>query len=82
MSTALIAALRESCDYLRDSDYHQTADLMAMAADEIERLKHRLQTLETASEPARQPARNSTRRLRAKPPAARPASAVAGQHRR
>jgi hypothetical protein len=41
MSTALVAALRESCGYLRDDGYHQTAQLMAMAADEIERLGRR-----------------------------------------
>jgi hypothetical protein len=41
MSTALVAALRESCGYLRDDGYHQTALLMATAADEIERLVRR-----------------------------------------
>jgi hypothetical protein len=46
MSTPLVAALRESCDYLRDADYHQTAQLMTTAADEIERLNRKLQALE------------------------------------
>ena len=38
MSTPLVTALRESCGYLRDDGYHQTAQLMTVAADEIERL--------------------------------------------
>ncbi len=42
MSAALIAALRESDGYLRDDGYHQTAQLMALAADEIERLNRRI----------------------------------------
>ena len=40
--TPLVAALRESCGYLRDADYHQTARLMTVAADEIERLNREL----------------------------------------
>ena len=47
MSTALVTALRESCDYLRDDGYAQTAQLMTMAADEIERLNRRVQSLES-----------------------------------
>ena len=43
MSTPLITALRESCGYLRDDGYHQTAQLMALAADEIERLTQQLE---------------------------------------
>lgn len=42
MSTPLVAALRESCCYLRDARYHQTAQLMTVAADEIERLNREL----------------------------------------
>ena len=42
MSTPLTMALRESCDYLRDADFHQTAQLMTVAADEIERLTREL----------------------------------------
>jgi len=40
--TPLVVALRESCGYLRDADYHQTAQLMTVAADEIERLNREL----------------------------------------
>ena len=40
--TPLVTALRESCGYLRDADYHQTAQLMTVAADEIERLNREL----------------------------------------
>ena len=40
--TPLVTALRESCGYLRDVDYHQTAQLMTVAADEIERLNREL----------------------------------------
>jgi hypothetical protein len=46
MSTALIATLRESGGYLRDDGYDQTARLMAVAADELERLARRVQVLE------------------------------------
>jgi hypothetical protein len=50
MSTPLVIALRESCDYLRDGGYHQTAQLMTVAADEIERLNHRIRAMEAASQ--------------------------------
>ena len=46
MSTALVATLRESIGYLQDDGYHQTARLMAVAADEIERLNQRVHALE------------------------------------
>jgi hypothetical protein len=49
MSTALVTALRESCGYLRDGGYDQTAELMEMAAAEIERLNRRVHALETDS---------------------------------
>ena len=52
MSTPLVTTLRESCDYLRDVGYHQTAQLMTMAADEIERLNRRIEVLEAARHPA------------------------------
>jgi hypothetical protein len=52
MSTALITALRESGGYLRDDGYEQTAQLVAAAADEIERLNRRLLALETPGEPS------------------------------
>ncbi|HKS61640.1 MAG TPA: hypothetical protein VJT13_08090 [Xanthobacteraceae bacterium] len=51
MSTALVATLRESIGYLQDDGYHQTARLMAVAADEIERLNRRVQVLESGPRP-------------------------------
>jgi len=51
MSTALVTALRESCDYLRDGGYHQTAQLMTAAAEEIERLNRKVRALEAANPP-------------------------------
>src|SRR6476659_3610966 len=48
MSTPLVTALRESCEYLRDGGYHQTAQLMTVAADEIERLNNQIRALEAA----------------------------------
>lgn len=51
MSTALVATLRESIGYLQDDGYHQTARLMAVAADEIERLNRRVQALESGLRP-------------------------------
>ena len=51
MSTALVTTLRESCGYLRDAGYRQTAQLMVAAADEIERLTRRVQALEAGGEP-------------------------------
>jgi len=50
MSTALVTALRESGGYLRDDGYEQTAQLLAAAADEIERLNRRVHVLEADSE--------------------------------
>jgi hypothetical protein len=47
MSTALITALRESCGYLRDGGYHQTAQLIALAAEEIERLNQCMHALQS-----------------------------------
>jgi hypothetical protein len=46
MSTALIAAIRESGGYLQDEGWHQTARLMTLAADEIERLNAHVRELE------------------------------------
>lgn len=48
MQTVLSTALRESCGYLEDAGYHETARLMVLAADEIERLNARLSALEAA----------------------------------
>ena len=50
MSTPLVTALRESCGYLRDGGYHQTAQLMTVAADEIERLNNQIRALEAANQ--------------------------------
>jgi hypothetical protein len=57
MSTALVTALRESCGYLEDDGYHQTARMMTAAADEIERLNERVRVLEMTGRqiPAREP---------------------------
>ena len=46
MSTPLVTTLRESCEYLRDGGYHQTAQLMTVAAMEIEALNARIAELE------------------------------------
>lgn len=48
MKAALAAALRESCGYLEDEGWQQTAQLMTLAADEIERLTERVRELEAA----------------------------------
>jgi hypothetical protein len=50
MSTPLVTTLRESCEYLRDGGYHQTAQLMTVAADEIERLNNQIRALEAANQ--------------------------------
>jgi hypothetical protein len=46
MTTVLTAALRESRGYMTDQGWHQTARLMAVAAEEIERLSQRIRELE------------------------------------
>jgi hypothetical protein len=46
MNSVLITALRESHGYLQDQGWHQTARLMTVAAEEIERLNARLYQLE------------------------------------
>jgi hypothetical protein len=58
----LVTALRESCGYLRDGGYHQTAQLMDMAAEEIERLSRRVHALE-AGNPARPRAEDHLRKI-------------------
>jgi hypothetical protein len=55
MSAALVVQLRESLGYLRDGGYHQTAQLVAAAADEIERLHRERQLLDAANPAARRP---------------------------
>jgi hypothetical protein len=49
MKAALATALRESYGYLEDEGWHQTAQLMVLAAEEIERLTERVRELETAT---------------------------------
>ena len=61
MSTALVTALRESGGYLRDGGYDQTARLVAMAADEIERLNRRLYALEAGAPSSATPRRPADR---------------------
>lgn len=66
MDTALIATLRESRGYLADQGWHQTAQLMTLAAEEIERLNARVHALERGCRPDQDRTR-STRRT-ASPP--------------
>ena len=49
----LSAQLRESAPYLKDAGWHDTAILMAAAADEIEALRERIAELEADSAPIR-----------------------------
>jgi len=49
MNAALIVALQESRGYLKDQGWHQTAQLMSVAADEIRRLNERVRELESPS---------------------------------
>jgi hypothetical protein len=79
MSTVLVTALRESCGYLRDDGYDQTAQLMALAVDEIERLNRQVQALEN-SRPGT-PARGATGHLRRIGKVNRPAARLAGTPR-
>ena len=46
MSTPLITMLRENCGYLEDEGWHQTARLIVLAANELERLDVRIRELE------------------------------------
>ena len=50
MKTALVAALTESCGYLKDQGWHQTAQLMTLAAQEIEHLTARVRELEGSAD--------------------------------
>lgn len=54
MSVALVAAIRESGGYLEDEGWQQTAQLMSLAADEIERLSERVRELEGRGSSARE----------------------------
>jgi len=53
MKTALSVALREGHGFLQDQGWHQTAHLMTVAAQEIERLNERVRELENESLPDR-----------------------------
>jgi len=46
MSRALSRELRENCVYLREGGWHNTAILMRLAADELDRLEARVYELE------------------------------------
>jgi hypothetical protein len=46
MTTPLTTTLRENGGYLQDEGWHQTAQLMTLAASEIERLTVRIRQLE------------------------------------
>jgi hypothetical protein len=46
MTTPLTTTLRESCGYLEDEGWHETAQLMTLAASEIELLTVRIRQLE------------------------------------
>ncbi len=48
MKTALVETLLESRGYLKDKGWHQTAQLMTLAADEIQHLTERVHELENA----------------------------------
>ena len=48
MKTVLVETLLESRGYLEDQGWHQTAQLMVLAADEIQRLAGRVHELENA----------------------------------
>jgi hypothetical protein len=77
MSTALITALRESYGYLRDGGYDQTAQLMILAADEIERLNREVQALEARANTTTAP-RGAIGRLRRIVKGTRPAARLTG----
>jgi hypothetical protein len=49
MSELLVRELRESSPYLQDEGWHEVAKLMALAADEIERLAARLAKVECSA---------------------------------
>jgi len=46
METALVSSLRESSGYLEDEGWKQTAQLMTLAAHEIQRLNAQVRELE------------------------------------
>jgi hypothetical protein len=54
-SAYLVAQLRESAPYLRDAGWHQSADLMIAAANEIEALRAQLGAANGAANEAAAP---------------------------
>jgi hypothetical protein len=52
MASALARELRENCVYLEDDGWHYTAELMRLAADEIDRLASEVERLRNAERPA------------------------------
>jgi hypothetical protein len=68
MKTALIAALLEGQGFLQDQGWHQTAQLMTVAANEIERLSERVRELEDKARPDPQSLEADHSTARAQPP--------------
>jgi hypothetical protein len=52
MASAIARELRENCTYLEDDGWHYTAQLMQLAADEIDRLGSEVERLRRAERPA------------------------------
>lgn len=63
MTTALVTTIRESCGYLDDEGWQQTAQLMSLAAHEIERLSERVRELEARAHHRESPPADSTARI-------------------
>jgi len=53
MKTALVVALHEGHGFLQDQGWHQTAQVMTLEAEEIERLNERVYELEHKALPDR-----------------------------
>jgi hypothetical protein len=51
MASALARELRENCVYLEDDGWHYTAQLMELAADEIDRLGSEVERLRRVEQP-------------------------------
>jgi hypothetical protein len=63
MARSLVTALNDSCGYLQDEGWHQTARLMTLAAHEIERLSDRVRELESSSLAREQPPADIAQRI-------------------
>ena len=63
MASALVTTLHESCGYLQDEGWHQTARLMTLAAHEIERLSERVRELESSNEACELPSAEIAQRI-------------------